>query len=57
MVPGGELGHHPPIECVQVDLAVQFMRQQPPLAVEDGDRTFVTGRFEGEYPHAFCLLR
>ena len=52
MVPGGDLGHHAAVLGVQIDLAVQRMREQPLFAVEQGDTRFVAGGFDSQNAHA-----
>ncbi len=51
MVAGGQFGHHPAIDPVQLDLAEYRVREQAALAVEHGRSAFVTGGFEGKNFH------
>ena len=52
MVAAGQLRHHPTIGRMQVDLAVQGLRQKPALAVIQRHAGLVTARFDAQYPHA-----
>jgi hypothetical protein len=45
----GELGHHPAEGPVQIDLTDEFVREQPAMLVEHGDRAFIAGGFDGKY--------
>ena len=53
MVAGGELGHHPAIDPVQLDLAENGMREQAPFTVQNGCGAFITGGFQGEDFHGW----
>jgi len=52
VVAGGEFGHHPAVEGVQVDLGVQRLAQHAALAVVEGDAGLVAGGFDAESEHA-----
>ena len=56
MVPGGELRHDPPVDPVQLHLAVKLMRQEPLLLIEDRRGTFVAGGLESEHLEWFFCL-
>ena len=47
----GQLRYDSAVGGMERDLAVQEMREQPPLAVIHGDRAFVTGGFDAQHPH------
>jgi hypothetical protein len=51
VVARSELRYHPAIHAMQVDLAVNLVRQQAALVVVDRDRGFIAGGFEGQDAH------
>ena len=55
MVAGSQLRHHAPINTVELDLAEQLVGQKALFRVKDGGRTLVTGGFQSENAHRFCL--
>jgi hypothetical protein len=46
-----QLGDHPTVNPVQIDLAVDLVRQQAGRIIKDRDGGFITGRFEGQDAH------
>ena len=51
MVARGQLRHHTAVVCMHINLAEQCMRQQPTLAVVEGNAGFITGGFNTENQH------
>jgi hypothetical protein len=56
VVARGKLGHDTAIRRVQINLAVDLVREQARDAVVDGNGRFVTGGFDAENPHALQFL-
>ena len=52
MIARGELRHHAAVGAVQLDLAVELVRQEAALRVQHGGGALVAGGFDGEHAHA-----
>ena len=55
MVSGSQLGHHPAIQPVELDLTEQLVGQKALLRVKNGGGALVTGGLQSENARVFCL--
>jgi hypothetical protein len=55
MAAGGDLRHDAPVRPVLGELREDAFGQDPPLAIDHGDRRFIAAGFDPKDDHAFCL--